>query len=36
MVAPALLVLGTPMVVGVFLGPKAIAGILPGALISGV
>jgi len=36
MIPPALLVLGTPMVVGILLGPKAIAGILPGALISGV
>jgi len=29
-------VMGTPLVVGLFFGPKAVAGLLPGALISGV
>jgi inorganic pyrophosphatase len=36
MVPPALLVIVTPFVVGLLFGPKAIAGMLPGALISGV
>jgi inorganic pyrophosphatase len=36
MVPPALLVIVTPFLVGIFFGPKAVAGVLPGALISGV
>jgi Na+/H+-translocating membrane pyrophosphatase len=36
MFAPAIIVLGTPLFVGVFFGPTAVAGILPGILISGV
>jgi len=36
MFAPAIIVLGTPFVVGIFLGPTAVAGVLPGILISGV
>lgn len=36
MIKPGLLVIVTPFVVGIFFGPKAIAGLLPGALVSGV
>ncbi len=36
MIAPAILVMATPFAVGVCFGPKAVAGVLPGALISGV
>jgi len=36
MFLPALIVLGTPLFFGVLFGPTAVAGILPGILISGV
>lgn len=36
MFLPALIVLGTPFVAGIFFGPTAVAGVLPGILISGV
>lgn len=36
MIAPGILVIFTPLVVGFLFGPKAIAGLLPGALVSGV
>lgn len=36
MIAPGCLVMITPLVVGILFGPKAIAGLLPGALVSGV
>jgi Na+/H+-translocating membrane pyrophosphatase len=36
MVAPGLLVIVTPFVIGIIFGPKAVAGLLPGALVSGV
>jgi len=36
MIGPGALVIGTPLVVGMFLGPRAVAGLLPGALVSGV
>lgn len=36
MIAPGLLVLVTPFVIGLLFGPKAIAGLLPGSLVSGV
>lgn len=36
MFLPAIIVLGTPLMVGIFFGPIAVAGILPGILISGV
>jgi len=36
MVKPGILVIGTPLVFGYFFGPKGIAGLLPGSLISGV
>lgn len=34
--APGALVMFTPIIVGFVFGPKAIAGLLPGALVSGV
>ena len=36
MVGPGLLVLGTPLIFGFFFGTKAVAGLLPGSLISSV
>lgn len=36
MINPGILVIGTPLFIGFIFGPKAIAGILPGALVSGV
>lgn len=36
MIAPGLLVLLTPIIVGFLFGPKAVAGVLAGSLISGV
>ncbi len=36
MVAPGLLVVLTPLIIGFLFGPRAVAGILPGALVSGV
>ena len=36
MIKPGVLVIGTPLVVGVIFGPKGVAGLLPGALISGI
>jgi len=36
MIGPGALVIFTPIVAGFFLGPKAVAGLLPGALVSGV
>ena len=36
MVNPGLLVILTPFFIGIIFGPKAIAGLLPGALVSGV
>jgi Na+/H+-translocating membrane pyrophosphatase len=36
MIAPGLLVLLTPVVIGFLFGPKAVAGVLAGALISGI
>lgn len=36
MIAPGILVIFTPLVVGFLFGPTAIAGLLPGALVSGV
>lgn len=36
MVKPGLLVILTPFFIGIIFGPKAIAGLLPGALVSGV
>jgi len=36
MFLPALVVLGVPFLVGFLFGPTALAGVLPGILISGV
>jgi len=36
MIAPGALVIFTPFFLGLIWGPKAVAGLLPGALISGV
>ena len=36
MIAPGCLVILTPILVGIIFGPKAIAGLLPGSLVSGV
>lgn len=36
MIAPACLVIFTPLIIGVLFGPRALAGFLPGALVSGV
>lgn len=36
MIAPGMLVIITPLFVGFLFGPKAVAGLLPGALVSGV
>lgn len=36
MIAPGALVIVTPVAVGILFGPMAVAGLLPGALISGV
>jgi len=36
MIAPGLLVMLTPIIAGVFFGTRVVAGILPGALLSGI
>jgi len=36
MIAPGALVIVTPLFLGLFFGPKIIAGLLPGILVSGV
>ena len=36
MIIPGCLVIFTPIVIGIAFGPKALAGFLPGALVSGV
>lgn len=36
MIIPGCLVIFTPIVIGLVFGPKALAGFLPGALVSGV
>jgi len=36
MIAPGALVILAPIIVGFLFGPKAVAGLLPGALVSGV
>lgn len=36
MFAPGLLVILVPLALGLFLGPTAVAGLLPGILVSGV
>lgn len=36
MIAPGLLVILTPLLIGFIFGPKMLAGFLPGAIVSGV
>jgi len=36
MAPPGVLVMGTPIVLGILLGPKFVAGLLPGATVSGI
>jgi len=36
MIAPGLLVLLTPFVVGILFGPKGVSGLLAGSIVSGV
>ncbi len=36
MIAPGLLVLVTPFVIGILFGPTGVAGVLAGAIVSGV
>ena len=36
MIAPGFLVLGTPFVMGVLFGPKAVSGLLAGIIVSGI
>merc|ERR1712025_756235 len=36
MIAPGALVIFTPLVFGILFGPKGLAGMLPGSLVSGV
>jgi len=36
MILPGVLVIGTPFFFGLFFGPLAVAGLLPGILVSGV
>lgn len=36
MIPPGVLVILTPFVIGLFFGPKAVGGLLPGILVSGV
>lgn len=36
MIIPGILVIGSPLVMGIFFHPILVAGLLPGALLSGV
>jgi Na+/H+-translocating membrane pyrophosphatase len=36
MIAPGILVLGTPLVIGCLFGPNAVSGFLAGCIVSGV
>jgi inorganic pyrophosphatase len=36
MIGPGVMVIGTPLIFGLLFGPKAIVGLLPGALVSSV
>jgi hypothetical protein len=36
MIAPGLLVIGSPLIFGFLLGPKGVSGLLAGAIVSGV
>jgi H+-translocating diphosphatase len=36
MIAPGLLVVGSPLLVGILFGPRGVSGLLAGAIVSGV
>jgi K(+)-stimulated pyrophosphate-energized sodium pump len=36
MVLPGLLVIGSPLLVGILFGPEGVSGLLAGAIVSGV
>ena len=36
MIAPGILVLGSPLLFGFILGPRGVCGLLAGAIVSGV
>jgi len=36
MVPPGILVMCTPLAFGLFFGPKAVGGLLPGIVVSGI
>jgi Na+/H+-translocating membrane pyrophosphatase len=36
MMAPGLLVILSPIVMGVFFGPKAVSGLIAGTIVSGI
>jgi len=36
MIPPGILVMGTPILLGIVFGPKAVAGLLPGIIVSGI
>jgi len=36
MIWPGVLVMGTPLALGLFFGPKIVGGLLPGIIISGI
>jgi inorganic pyrophosphatase len=36
MFPPGILVMGSPILVGLFFGPKAVSGLLAGAIVSGI
>ena len=36
MIAPGLLVIGSPFVIGIIFGPRGVSGLLAGAIVSGV
>jgi Na+/H+-translocating membrane pyrophosphatase len=36
MIAPGLLVIGSPLLMGLAFGPKGVSGLLAGAIVSGV
>jgi inorganic pyrophosphatase len=36
MIAPGVLVIGSPLLVGILFGPRGVSGLLAGAIVSGV
>jgi len=36
MIPPGIMVMGTPLLFGLFVGPKAVGGLLPGIIVSGI